>query len=352
MGSTQLPARLRAALERELCPGEEVEWLARPSPAYLARQGFRLGVTVALSAGMMVLLSTDRATMAFAFVLPFLVANLLRAAGWLGTEAWGASGVYVVTNQRCFQLGLGRRGVRVRELGPFAFAPDLSAADREVLEEHQRDRRQVAPLPARVEAARRECLARLSAASRAALHRALQPGETLLWADRPTRRGCLTKGMGAQPALHTTLLTIGAGAAWFAMVWAMMFNGPVLTALWTAAAVSVAAAGSFWLQIRQTLYAVTDRRGLVLVPGMAPATFCPEELVEFQRTQGRSGEGDLKSWSGDGFVGVHDVKRVDDLVKGRVPRDHSRELAPSGSPAEGRGDELAASGTPSGATGG
>src|SRR5207248_11187192 len=103
---------------------------------------------------------------------------------------------------------------------------------------------------------------------------------------------------------------------------------------------------NFWWRARNTVYAITDRRGLIVPPLGRAQTLPLARLRGFQRVQNDVGGGDLLppvGNSGEGFYGVRNVKDVDDLIKGRAVRDRSTEVLPA-APPEGRGDELAASG--------
>lgn len=177
------------------------------------------------------------------------------------------------------------------------------------------------------------------------------PGETLLWAGRPTAGEYLR---------HTSLdaisflLVSGAALASLVGIGAVAVAGApdppavgALPALLGPLGGWAAAAGWLWRRVTGTVYAVTDRGGFILTPGSKVIRFSVRDLRRFYRIQNGAGRGNLTPPDGPpgvGFYGVRDVKDVDDLIKGRQLRDRSSELIP----AQGlSGHELAAPESPS-----
>ena len=103
----------------------------------------------------------------------------------------------------------------------------------------------------------------------------------------------------------------------------------------------LASTANLWRQVRGTVYAVTNRRGLVIGPRGQIRSYGPNQLRRFQRTLDATGRGTLAppGSNGDGFYGVQNAKLVDDLIKERTPRDASTEITPADAQ-PGRGDEL------------
>jgi hypothetical protein len=252
---------------------------------------------------------------------------------------------FIVTNQRCFQLHHRRREVEVRDVEESSQAAGLDRPDRLELDDHllalaRSGQMAVGGRPAEERRLERELPREL----RARLDRELHPGETVLWADRPTARDYLMHA--PMDPLSATLGLAGGAFGPVAALWAATIGGNPGAALgWGGVAVAslLLAVLRLWTQIERTVYAVTTERGVVIFPDGTVKTYTRAQLRGFRRTQDGAGRGDLRSTAGqigDGFYGIRDVKDVDDLIKGRELRDRSTELAPAESP-PGRGDEPA-----------
>ncbi len=175
--------------------------------------------------------------------------------------------------------------------------------------------------------------------------RQLDPGERLLWSGMP---GAGRMAMSALPAALFGLPFTGFAAFWIAMAfagtsrmprtagpWALfpLFGVPFLLVglgILTAPLWAVLAAG-------RTVYAVTDRRVLIITgwPMVAVQSFLPADIHDLMRVEGADGRGSLmfasRSWAGNngvtrtsriGFVGVADVRSVEELI-----RDHLQQKA-------------------------
>lgn len=182
---------------------------------------------------------------------------------------------------------------------------------------------------------------------RARLDRELEKGERVVWAGQPLARayargawGMAVFGVffGGFALVWTALAATGAwagvqkgGAGW----WAVLFP------LWGLPFIAVGFAmltAPYWARRRaaRVVYAVTDRRALVLAPvamrGESVRSFVPRQLQSLERIERRDGSGDLVfandlhvSGDGDGgtrngvrqvgFTGVADVRGVEGVVR-------------------------------------
>jgi hypothetical protein len=172
------------------------------------------------------------------------------------------------------------------------------------------------------------------------LRRELDPEERVVWAARPAPLSRAVASAGT--------FLFGVPFFSFAVFWTWgatrAFNGPRtvengvfsrLAYLWGAMFVLVGAAMLLsplwaWWVARHTLYAVTDRRAIVIeapLRGITVQSFSGERLRDVVRHEHSSGHGDLifereaiKGRRGRtvyrdvGFVGIADVKRVEELL--------------------------------------
>ena len=173
------------------------------------------------------------------------------------------------------------------------------------------------------------------------VNRQLDPGEGLLWSGVPS------PGRVALSALPSTAIGIpftGFAAFWIAMAFTMtskaksspggpwnlfpLFGLPflliglgMLTApLWA------------WLTAGRTLYAVTNKRALIISSlfGTSVKSYMYAEIRELQRVERAGGSGDLYFASRDvvarrgvthqriGFLGIPDVRGVEQLIRSRL----------------------------------
>ncbi len=337
-----LPPRLHDALERELCPGEEVRLAVQPAAAsgacLLARLGGLAGTVAALAAVAHFLLAAGDAV-----PVPGLFSFFAGAFAFLLDYSRNRERACIATNRRCFEMRLRSGVLHVRDVRhlPLGLPGQQKERIRAEIEAWRAN-------PGGVEATGAGGTARLVRplpdAVRQRLERYLQPEEEILWADQPTPRDYL---IHAPLDGWATLCGLAAGVLPLVALVGSVAYGPEFAL--RAGAAALAAAGltawRLWRQIRHTVYAVTTRQGLILTPGSrTPRTFSHKELRRFQRTQQASGRGTLLlplAQPGEGFYGVRGVKAVDDLIKGRPLRDQSGELTPAEAP-PGRGDELSA----------
>jgi hypothetical protein len=322
---------VRKILHRELCPGERVELVARAGPAAVARLRWRLAAQAGLAAGILALAAVHplfrQASWCGAWLLPSLLG--LVNSWWRGYDLTGQDSTYVVTNERCFRMWVAGHWVHVRDVTLLPQDDRLDPADLLALQGRFQ------ALQARQDAARRSnAAARISRdlppALREAVHEALMPGETLLWADRPTPTAYL---LNAPADMATASLSLLSFAACIATVFLAANESAFAIALGGGAlAFGIAAGTCLWRRVRETAYAVTDRGGFVIGPGGLVTTYGLAELRHFQRTQNTAGRGTLAppaARPGVGFFGVRDVKVVDDLIKGRSAPDRSTEILPA-----------------------
>jgi hypothetical protein len=328
-----LPQRLERALARELGPGEQVDFVARPAPLSRAR----------------VVLQILPCTAVFCLIWFQLLAGVGRGVSvWLVSAAAGAAGIlnpvarlqvrrdtaFVLTDRRCFRLALTGSAVGVTELRELPADAGLAPADA---------RRRRRALNLRDSRVRRSGLAPeavlpadLPEEALARVRGALKQRERLLWIDRPRPWSCFANA----PVDALTVLSFVCSAG--VLVAAGFFPG---------AAPARAAAGLLagwtlwrhWQKNQGTLYALTDQRGLVLVPGRRPQKISLRSLRTAVRTEDASGRGSLTPTEGGGvgFQGIANVRRVEDLLKGRPSPDRHPDLVPAEA-GPGRGTELAA----------
>jgi hypothetical protein len=85
-----------------------------------------------------------------------------------------------------------------------------------------------------------------------------------------------------------------------------------------------------YLTAKSTVYAVTDRRAMIMVgwPRAAVQSYGPADIRDLQRVEGADGRGTLmfasQVWTGNngfprssriGFVGISDVRAVEQLIR-------------------------------------
>ncbi len=316
-----LPERLHRALHRELCPGERVEGV------YISAQ-----------------LKKDRWRRAAIASRPWWVRPALHTGRVLHGLAnrWllGTDFVYAVTHERCFFLSLSGIGAQIRDIHEPPGDSRLERADRVRLRVDFTSLQDKLARTGRSLAVRNATrISDLPVPLRNRLELFLKPDEEVLWVDRPRAREYFMRA----PLDLTCVFGFLVGFALFAVA---LFPELRVTAatggllLWLLATLKLAH------QVRGTVYALTDRRGLVLIPGQGPTEYELSEMRRFQRRQDDSGVGALAPTTGPpaaGFHGVRDVKDVEDLLKQRPVRDRANEVTPAVSP-DGRGDEISAHG--------
>jgi hypothetical protein len=323
----RLPDRLRRALDREVCPGEEVAWIVPPRDP---REGI---LRLAAICGIGSLVGAIAGVQLFAAVLSFAGLGVLLGVVSLFDRAYHRT--FVLTNERCFQLTTWGLGVHVRDVTELHRGLRLRLEDLTRLRDglwgldRKRTTGKLRPKGEKARIARD-----VSPALRKKVTAALMPGEVLRWAERPNARTYFAN------APLDALTTFGFLTGFVFLLFGA-FAAAHAVPLGAGAALVVGASVNLWRQVRGTVYAVTDRRALVVGPGGRLRSYGPNQLRHFQRTQDASGRGTLAppGPTGDGFYGVRNVKLVDDLIKQRTPRDASTELAPAEA-LPGRGDEL------------
>lgn len=179
----------------------------------------------------------------------------------------------------------------------------------------------------------------------AALERAIEPDEQVLWLARPNVLGFMSRSFRdvliglsfvAFPVvlLFLSVATIRRGGtgeiappAWFMLLWGVLFAV-------IGASLLLSPFSAWWLA-RRTLYVVTDRRAILID---APwrrriQSFAGERLLNATRNEDAYGRGDIilerltvqnskgrSSIQETGFFGLDDVKRVDHLMRATVTR--------------------------------
>jgi hypothetical protein len=180
----------------------------------------------------------------------------------------------------------------------------------------------------------------------AILARELEPKEKVVWVGQPDEVAFMRRSIGSflvgipffAFAVFWTRGAVSSGMAraadgnagfpWFFLLWGAMFvavgAGMLLSPLW-----------SWWLA-RHTLYAVTDRRALLIeAPGRRRIqAYSGERLLNSVRVEDKYGRGDLilerlavAGRRGStrikevGFFGLDNVKHVEQLVRATVDRD-------------------------------
>ncbi|MBK9119333.1 MAG: hypothetical protein IPM18_06970 [Phycisphaerales bacterium] len=174
------------------------------------------------------------------------------------------------------------------------------------------------------------------------VERELEAGERLIWAHRPLVR-VLSLSMVLPPLLALPWVALGVGGLWFSMrvgsgtsggfaatlavvcsLPALLIGGPLLAApLWAVR------------RDRRTLYAITDRRAIVLVAAwrLVVRSYYSEHLRNLKRMERRDGSGDIvferftTTDSTDsahperrGFLSIRNVRQVEELLRDVVKR--------------------------------
>jgi hypothetical protein len=179
----------------------------------------------------------------------------------------------------------------------------------------------------------------------AILDRELEPKEKVVWVGQPNELAFVRRSIGiflfGIPffvfAIFWTRLAMSSGmgpaaaggswGAWFPLLWGGMFvvigGGMLLSPFWA------------WWLAQRTLYAVTDRRVLLIEAArrLRVQHFTGERLLNAVRVEDRYGRGDLilerlpvqgrrgrTRFQEVGFFGVDDVRKVERLVRATVER--------------------------------
>jgi hypothetical protein len=168
--------------------------------------------------------------------------------------------------------------------------------------------------------------------------RQLDSGERLLWSGSPTGG---SMALSALPAALFGIPFTGFAVFWIVTAWSgtrhmphgmtpfqffPLFGIPFLivgfgiltSPLWA------------YLTAKSTVYAVTDRRAMIMVgwPRAAVQSYGPADIRDLQRVEGADGRGTLmfasQVWTGNngfprssriGFVGISDVRAVEQLIR-------------------------------------
>lgn len=332
---SRLRGRFRQAVAAELCPDERLEFVAQPSRDKIGRlQGASLmGLTVQFSF-LAAHLNSGEPLGSLGAGFWWLTTALL-SMGWL----WpGRNFTYVVTDQRCFRLSFRRGRLSVQDVSE---TPTEFALDQRDVDELERRIAVLSRGNAAGRSGERRPARELPRRLREAIQRQLAPNERLLWADQPNPRDYFMHA----PLSPLAVLLILAMAV--ASLIALAATAPVLKLAsgLTAANCALSAAAILWRQVRGTVYALTDQRGIVVSPGGRLTTYPAQLLRSFQRTQDAGGSGRLEHQGGllddgVGFYGLRNAKLVDDLIKNRATQEHGSEVTPIEAP-DGRGDEVA-----------
>ena len=168
--------------------------------------------------------------------------------------------------------------------------------------------------------------------------RQLDSGERLLWSGSPMAGGM---AMGALPATLFGIPFTAFAAFWMTTAWNgtrhlphdfgpwMLF--PLFGVPFLLIGLGILTA-PFWayLAAQRTVYAVTDRRALIIVgwPRATVQSFQPSDISDLTRVEGADGRGSLmfasRLWTGNngfprssriGFVGIDEVRRVEQLIR-------------------------------------
>lgn len=330
-----LSPRLRRAVLNELCPGECLERVSQPGALRRTEAVLRQLATLAAGAAGLTLIGLWISGRGWAvFVIVALLALMKQRSPC----------VYVLTDQRCFTISPTGFGFRVEDLDETPIDDRLAPGDLAEIARRIagfKSRLRAGTLGSGLGSARiaRDLPADVAATVRATLH----PGETLRWVDRPGARqyflhtplDVLTSAgfFGVAALIAAAGVSHGSGLTGTAFQWAVGAGGLLVLSLLR-----------MRRQMRGTAYAITDRRGFVLVPGRAVASYPLSEMRTFRRTQDAAGKGTLAPLNGkpvEGFYGVRNVKVIDDLIKNRAPHDRSTEMVPAGSQ-PGLGSEILA----------
>lgn len=166
----------------------------------------------------------------------------------------------------------------------------------------------------------------------------IAPGERVLWQAQPLPSGFARGGI--------CLTLFGIPFTGFAVFWIVMASGATHIGVWgflfplfglpfLLAGLGMLSA-PLWMrwQAGRTAYVLTDRRAVILSPGLfsrSVRTFEPERLGHLQRRERADGSGDLvfetQHWrdsDGDrrtrevGFIAVPEVKLVEQMVRALV----------------------------------
>lgn len=331
-----MPPALQKALAKELCPGERVEWVAQPEaadPEGMQRDSaWWFGGVTALTAILALMEQASPGAYFFAVIFGIVV-SLVR-------QRHNRQIAYVATNQRCFQINTSGLLVKVRDLtDPLHSGATLARRDREQLRERiQALARTGGEQPAsRDEVDLAHALESMKPHLRRSLEASLLPGEDLRWVYQPT----LADHVQHAPVdlITSTLVVIAGVIALLALILATAGHFNPLPAA-AALLLGTCAWGRVVGKVKGKVYALTDRRGLVVGRKGQVKAYSPSEMQQFRRTQGTDGRGNLApaNLRGEAFYGVRDVKLVDDLVKGRSTPDRSTALLPADAP-DGRGTE-------------
>jgi hypothetical protein len=228
----------------------------------------------------------------------------------------------------------------------------LSHKDRRTLEQWWVEHAPPTDSTATLERIPRTSLDVLQPRLREALARALAPGETLRWVERPDPgryarggpAGLMRAGL-AGLALTSILFGILAAVIEHQVGMPLAAVGVPITPLGLFAA-GIGLGVLPILSLRRTAtriaYAITDRRALILGPGRRVRSLSPDQLRLFRRVQHADGSGNLLNpagASGLGFYAVRNVAALDDLIHHRFDRLRPAEVSPAEPPA-GRGNEV------------
>ncbi len=152
-------------------------------------------------------------------------------------------------------------------------------------------------------------MSNIPAKLRAAVEKELEPGESIQWLERLIARFFTRSTLGIFLA---GLFSIGFSffwlRGWLEMTalkgaritepmsnWVRNGGGFVGILMIIIALVPLSVPILHWLEVRRTIYAITDRRAIVLVSGSPRIvrSFCPRELAAIERRENADGSGDL-----------------------------------------------------------
>jgi hypothetical protein len=348
-----LPARLQRALARELYLGEEVEFIAQPRSARLVRLWRGLALVCLVAAGLVL---AGRLLWGWELATFFLC--LEGATGCALMPVLGRHQACVVTDRRCFVIEAIAGRVSARELDQVPEHSGLDAKDLAAVKVGLKRLSHRAAFSGDRNALDAPVGEQLPAALRARVEQALEPDERVFWAGRPGVGEYLCRAPAGPEAMllviSAAVASVVAAISLYVAVRAsvaelpreftvtlLVLMGPTAVALWTLSTLHLRR------QICETVYLLTNRRGLVIAPGGRILGCSYDEMKDLCRTENAAGRGSIritKTWGGVGFYGIANVAAVEDLIKGRTVRERSLELAPAEAP-DGRGDEVSAAGT-------
>ncbi|MFI5372254.1 MAG: hypothetical protein ACHQ52_11915 [Candidatus Eisenbacteria bacterium] len=168
--------------------------------------------------------------------------------------------------------------------------------------------------------------------------RQLDSGERLLWSGSPTPG---SMALGALPLALFGIPFSAFAAFWIVTAWTgtrhlshsagpwFLFPLFGLPFLFVGLGVLTAPIWAYF-GAAKTVYAVTDRRALIIVgwPRSAVQSFQPADIGDLVRVEGADGRGSLmfgsRAWTGNngmvrttriGFVGIPDVRMVEELIR-------------------------------------